>query len=102
MNETIQYWELITAFLLPLVLSLVMQKNWTSATKAVVMFLFSALIVMGQLYIRDELNNWEDPVSVVLRVVAFTIAFYQGLWKPTGVAPKIEDATSAPKTHATV
>lgn len=94
MNEAIQYWEVITAFVLPLIIATVTQKNWTSAAKSWTMFIVSAVVTIVQLFIRDELNDWTDPTAAVLKVTALTIAFYVGFWKQTGVAPKIEEATT--------
>ena len=97
MQTALQKWEIITAFLLPLILSFVMQQGWSDALKSLAMFFVSMGVTLMQMYLRGELTNWTDPVSTVLLVVAMTIAFYKGFWKPTGVAGKIESATTIQK-----
>lgn len=99
MNEAIQNWEIITSFALPLLIAMITQKNWSSVLKAWTMFGVSAVVTIVQLFIRDELNDWTDPVASILKIMALTIAFYVGFWKTTGIAPKVEDATTvSPET----
>ena len=97
MEMALQDWELITSFVLPLIIAVVNQKSWSSATKAWVMFATSAVVVLGQMFLREELNDWSDPIPVILRVTAMTIAFYVGFFKPSNIAPKVEEATYVTK-----
>ena len=93
-NNSLQLWEIVTAFVLPLIIAFIQQPTWSPRLRSLVMFATSAVVVIGQLLFSGELDNWSDPAVSVLTVVVMTIAFYKGVWKPTGVAPSIEAATS--------
>lgn len=91
MEAALQDWELITSFMLPLIIGVVVRKSWSSAVKSLVMFTISSFVVIMQLYIRNELGGLGDPVFASLRVIALTIAFYQGFWKQIGLTDRLEE-----------
>lgn len=93
----LQNWEVISAFLLPLAISAIIRRGWNDGQKAVAAFLIALLWTVVGLVVKGELT-WEyvsiETIGVTaLKIVALTIPFYYGFWKPTGVAPKIEAAT---------
>ena|GEM_PF-3081942 len=93
-NINVQYWQVITGFVLPLVLSVIIQSGWSRAAQALAAFAFSVVVTVLQLWIYGQLDGFTDSAQAVLMVFASSIVFYQGFWKPTGVAPAIEEKTS--------
>ena len=91
----VQNWQLILAFLLPLLIAVINRRNWERSTKAVVMFVVALVATTITMYLNGDLDDVtaQTYVGKVLFVIVATIAFYNGLWKPTQVAPTIEDNT---------
>jgi hypothetical protein len=86
-------WSLIVAFITPPVLAIIQQPTWTQPVRAGVMFVFAIILGLGTAYFTDSFNG-EDIVTSVLIVLVAAISAYKGFWQPTGIAPKIETATS--------
>lgn len=92
--SSLQQWSLIVAFFVPPVVALINQKKWDSKVKAVVFFGVSLLAAGGTAYFQGDLTG-KRFLDAALVIVAAAAAYYHGLWKPTEVAPAIEEATSA-------
>lgn len=90
----LQMWSLIVGFFMPLAIALVQQPRWSNAARAAVMFVLCAVAGAVTAYLNGDLENGRSLVSSVLLVLVTTISMFKGLWKPTGVAPAIESATS--------
>jgi uncharacterized membrane protein HdeD (DUF308 family) len=93
--QNLENWQLILAFFLPLVIAMIVRQNWSRTAKSITMFVVALLATIGTMFLNGSLNDVsaETFVGKFLVVVVGTIAFYNGIWKPTQVAPKIEDAT---------
>jgi hypothetical protein len=92
-------WNLIVGFVMPILIALLQQpglKNWIRATITAVVSIVAGFLTA---YFNNQLD-FQNIVSSVLVVGVAAITFYKGFWKPTGVAPAIENATS--KTPPTV
>lgn len=87
-------WATIVAFFVPIVVAFLNQKRWTAQTKAVVFFVVSLIAAGGTAFFQGDLTGrrWLDAALII---VAAGAAFYHGFWKPTGVAPEIEERTSS-------
>jgi len=90
----LEQWSLIVAFFVPPAVALINQTGWSSKLKAVVFFAISLLAAAGTAYFQGDLTGKRFLDSALL-IVAAAAAYYHGLYKPTGVAPTIEKATSA-------
>lgn len=86
-------WSAIVAFFVPLVVALLNQQKWSSQMKAIVFFVVAIIAAAGTAYFQGDLTGkrWLDSALIVVPAAA---AFYHGWWKPNGVAPEIEEATS--------
>ena len=86
-------WNLIVGFLVPNLIAIVQQPKWSARARAI--FTSVACIIFGGLtaYFNGQFNLG-DIVGSILTMGVAAITFYKGLWQPTGVAPKIEQATS--------
>jgi hypothetical protein len=85
--------------LMPLVVSLVVQQHWSSHVKALIALCFTLLSGVAAIY-----QGGADPrdVAIALPVAAAAMeASYRLYWKPTGIAPWIEDLTSMIKKPET-
>lgn len=86
-------WNLVAGFLMPLALSVIIQSGWSRAVQSVLAFAacLGMALVTTSLEGNLDFRNW---VTSALTVLVATIIAYQGVWKPTGVAPAIEKATN--------
>lgn len=88
-------WALLAGFLTPLLTSVVQQPTWTSRTRTIVATLASVVVGVITLLANGAFNDGPQTVLSVLALVVVTSATaYKNLWVPSGVAPKIENATS--------
>lgn len=93
-------WSLIVGFLSPIAISLIQQPTWSDAVRAVVAFLFSAVVAVPTAYFAGDLEG-RDYVSSGLLILVTTVATYKNFWKPTAIAPKVEAATSPSPSRTT-
>lgn len=91
--SNLEMWSLIVGFLLPPVLALLMQSKWPTQLQAVVAFAACAVAGAGTAYFQGDLTG-RRFVEAGLVVLVASIATYHGFWKPTKVAPAIEEKTS--------
>lgn len=92
--DELTMWSLIVGFASPLLIAVVQQPKWSNATRAVVTALIAVLLGLGTAYFNDMFSG-QDIVGSVLVVLVSAITTYKGLWHPVGLAPAIENATSA-------
>jgi hypothetical protein len=90
----LEMWSLIVGFLLPPLLSVLMQKHWKPGFKAVVAFVGCLLAAVGTVLIQQDGWDGQKWLESALAIFIAAITSYKGLWKPVGVAPAIEDATT--------
>jgi hypothetical protein len=87
-------WNLIVAFLLPLIIAVVQQPGWSQPARALAMAVCCILAAVGINYFSGAMGvpvaMWAQQV-VAIAVVA--ISTYKGFWQPMGIAPAIERAT---------
>ena len=90
-------WSLVVGFVSPITLSIIVQPGWSSRAQAVVAFIWAAPAGGLTAYFGGALNT-QDLVSCILIVLVSAISFYKGFWKPTGISPAVENATTLKKT----
>ena len=83
--------ELLVGFFMPMILAIVIQKNWNQKTQSAVTFLACAVVAVAMHYL--DATNTALPGSFV-SLLASTVAIYHGVYSPSGVAWKIEEATN--------
>lgn len=91
--SNLELWALVVGFFLPPVLALLQQTSWTAPVKAIVAFLASLVAGAGTAYFQGDLTG-RRFVEASLVVLVAAIATYHGLWRPSTIAPKIEEKTS--------
>lgn len=93
-------WALILGVLTPLLTAVVQQPRWSPRLRAIASAVVSVVVgVLTVLANGVDLSAWNgDKAQITLGVVALVLVAsntaYKTLWKPTGVAPAIERATS--------
>lgn len=97
MND-LQLWATLVGFFLPVVVAFVQQPKWNENARAIVTFLVCVIAAGGTAYFQGVLTG-RRFVSAFLFVLVAALAIYRVFWKPTGIAPKIEEVTS-PKPKA--
>lgn len=91
----VQILTVISGVFIPLLVGLVSKQITHSGVKAVLNALLST--AAGTLAVLIETGGEVSDVKIWIFNIALTwvisIATYYGLWKPTGVAPAVQDAT---------
>jgi len=90
-------WALIVGFFLPVVISIIVQTSWTTALKASVAFVVCLIAGAGTAYFAGDLDG-KDWITASLMIMVTALTTYSQFWKKTGIAPKLESATSASST----
>ncbi len=89
----LQMWSLLVGVAAPLLVAVVQQPGWTRPVRAVVGLIIFLLLGLGTAYFEGALTGRSWISSALIIFVAANTA-YRNLWKPTRVAPAIEQATS--------
>ena len=92
-----QLWAAALAFVLPPVIAIVNQPRWSGAVKGLLMLAVSALDGLGTAYFNDEFHGKRIVTCMLIAAIVIGTA-YHTLWRPSGIAPSIERATSTNST----
>lgn len=87
-----QKWAFIVGFFLPLAIAAIKRRGWPMWLQSCFAFGCVLLAAVGTAYWQSTLS-WENWTSAALSILVATIVSYMGVWKPTGVADKIDKAT---------
>ncbi|MEU0184161.1 hypothetical protein ABZ312_23665 [Streptomyces sp. NPDC006207] len=88
-----QLWSAFLGFAAPPLIAVVQQPRWSSTAKTLVMLLSSVALGCGSAYFGGQFTAHTVGGNVLIVAIAAGSA-YQTVWKPSGVAPRIERATS--------
>lgn len=89
----LEMWSLVVGFFLPMVIAVVQQPRFPQPVRALITFLACMVASGVTIWLQGEVE-FERWVESGLLILVSTIATYKGLWKPVGLAPEIERATS--------
>jgi hypothetical protein len=92
-----QLWAAALAFVLPPVIAIVNQPRWSGAVKGLLMLAVAALDGLGTAYFNDEFHGKRIVTCMLIAAIVIGTA-YHTLWRPSGIAPGIERATSTNST----
>ncbi len=93
MSET-DMWDAVLGFLMPLAVAFLNQTRWPRVIKGLCAFAVCAVTALITVFVRNDdfdLTNW---VRTLLVVFVTAIATYHFWWKPSEIAPRVEQATS--------
>lgn len=88
-------WVMFTATLVPLAVAIVTKWNTSSVIKSMLMAFLS--VVTSSIVVWQ---TWPDGTELTefafagLTAIVTSAATYYGVWKPTTIAPKLQDATT--------
>ena len=89
----LQLWSIVVGFFLPPVQAIIQQQSFSTQLRAGINFVACAVAAVGVTYFQGDLTG-RRFIEAGLVILVTTIATYSGTWKPTGIAPGIEKATS--------
>jgi hypothetical protein len=92
-----QMWALIVGVLLPPVVAAVQQPGFPTWLRSVIAVAASAVAGFVTVLVTGQLGGRSVVTAVLLTLVA-AVSSYESVWKPTGIAPRVEAATS-PRRH---
>lgn len=87
-------WAALIGAMLPLLIAVVNRPQWTAQMKQIIGIAVAAIGGIGTVLASGNFDaqNW---LVTLVAVIGASQAAYALIWKPTKVAPKIEQATSA-------
>jgi Tfp pilus assembly protein PilO len=88
-----ELWAAALAVVLPPIIAVVNQPRWSGAVKAIFALLVATIVGLGTAYFNGGFNG-RTIISCILIAVIVIGTTYHTLWKPSGIAPGIERATS--------
>lgn len=90
--STLMMWSGVVGFFLPILIATILRWRWSEQAKAAAAFVVCLIAATGTAYFSGNFAG-ADVVTAALIVVTIAQATYVGVWKPTGIAPAIMDAT---------
>lgn len=87
------WYLLLTGTVLPLLISLINQCHWSASAKSIVALVICAAAAIA-VSLHAGVTSGQGIAGGVIIVVTVTKALYEAFWKPTGIAPTIETATT--------
>jgi hypothetical protein len=91
--ETDVWYLLVTGTVLPLVISLIQQRHWNTTVQSIVA-LVVCIAAASAISIHAGVTSGQGVAGAAIIVITVTKALYEAFWKPTGIAPAIENATT--------
>lgn len=86
-------WQIILAFVLPLLIQLITTRLHDRNTQALAAFAAAIVATVIGMIISGELAmGGMDVVTTPLKVFVAVIAFYKGFWNPLGTTPSTGEA----------
>lgn len=92
MPTSIDQWTLVVGTLLPLAIAAINRTAWTSGQKSVGALAICVLAAGLELSVKGQFDLKHLGANA-LAVFFLTVTTYYGFWKPTGIAPTIEQKT---------
>ncbi|MGW2936090.1 hypothetical protein ACWDA7_30530 [Streptomyces sp. NPDC001156] len=89
-----ELWAAALGYVLPLAIAVVNQPRWRGWVKGLLMLVVAAGDGAGTAYFGDQFHGRSVVSTVLIAAIAIGVA-YHTVWKPSGIAPALERATSA-------
>lgn len=89
----LEMWSGLVAFGLPLLIAVLQQPRFSNTVRVLIMVVVCIVAALVTATLQGDLD-WHRWGHSLLVLGIGVIAFYNGVWKPLGVAPAIERATS--------
>ncbi len=86
-------WNIVIGFFMPLVVALINQARWPATIKGLSSFAVCAAAAAVTVYVRGDWGA-ETWLRTVLVIFLTAIATYRLWWRPSEIAPRVEQATT--------
>jgi high-affinity Fe2+/Pb2+ permease len=92
----LQLYSALVGLLLPLLTAIVVQQDWSTALKAIANAALSFVAAVVLTYTQGDLDGDHIRQLFMSFMLVFvpSLATYLGFWKPSAVAPKLNNATN--------
>jgi FtsH-binding integral membrane protein len=94
-------WAIIVGFITPLALKWIVNADWKKQTKAIVSFVFSAIVGTITAIIAGAYEGLGIPAMILLTFVV-SITAYQNFWSKIGVTNRNTENEEKPTTDKAV
>lgn len=91
-DTNVARWAFLVGTFLPLAAAAIIRQTWRSEIKGGAVFILSAIAAAGTSFLAGDLQRG-DLISAALIILVMASISYQTLWKPSGIAPAIEERT---------
>ncbi len=94
MNTDITLTSIVVGSLLPNVIAIVVQPSWRKEIRGLAAF--GICVIAGCLIalLQGDIGRGSDVATSVVAVLITSQVLYQALWRPSGIVPTIERATT--------
>lgn len=99
LDDTVS-WGIFAGVFTPILTSIAQRPTWTPRTRTLVGLGISVVIGVLTCLTDGTFTHTKTLLATVAAVTLVSVTTYKGLWKPSGVAPKIESATTPGARHA--
>lgn len=99
LDDTVS-WGVFAGVFTPILVSVAQRSTWTGLTRTLVGIGISIVIGILTCLADGTFTHTKTLLATVAAVTLVSVTTYHGLWKPSGVAPKIESATTPGARHA--
>jgi hypothetical protein len=79
--------------LMPFIIAVINQRSWSPQIRGAVAFVVCLIASAVLAWTHGDLT-WGDWRNTAVVVTGASMVMYHALWKPSGLAPAVEDATS--------
>lgn len=93
MTDTASFDLAVGGVAMPFVIALINQSTWNPKLRGIVAFFacLGAAALLAALHGTLTLTHWRDTAVLV---TGASLVMYHALWRPSGLAPAVEDATT--------
>ncbi len=94
MDADITITSIVVGSLLPNLIAIIVQPRWRSEARGLATFAICVVAGLLIALLQGQIGSGQDVATSVVAVLITSQVLYQTLWRPSGIAPAIEKATS--------
>lgn len=89
-----QAWSVILGVITPLLIAVVNRKTWSDQMRRIAAIVVSVVVAVGNLVFNGDITDWKNWVVNIALVAGAAQVLYATVFKPTGIADKVDQKTS--------
>jgi hypothetical protein len=87
-------WQILVPILINIAVSTFSKSTWSDQARSLMMIGFSLVVTVVSMFLQGTLDTTPvDLLAELLKVIVATVAFYYGVFKPTGMSKAIHKRT---------